>query len=57
MENKRIEMLLDQIVAAANSITVRGEQNMTQLLGICSAAREIWGLMNAPAVKEAAGDG
>ncbi len=37
---KTIE-LCDQIILAVNSVTVHGEQNMVQLLGIARAARAI----------------
>lgn len=45
MDKKKIETLLNQIVAAANSVTVSGEQNMAQLMGICGSAREVWRLV------------
>lgn len=37
---KTIE-LCDQIILAVNSVTVHGEQNMVQLMGIARAARTI----------------
>lgn len=37
---KAIE-LCDQIILAANTVAVQGEQNMIQLLGIARAARAI----------------
>ena len=48
--------LCDQIIMAANTITVHGEQNMVQLLGIARAARAIKAELNEKA-KEACGNG
>lgn len=38
---EKITQLCDQIILAANTTSVHGEQNMAQLLGICRAARAI----------------
>ena len=47
MDKKQIEKLLNQIISAANNITVRGEQNAMQVMGICRSAREVWRLVSA----------
>lgn len=52
---KAIE-LCDQIILAANTVAVQGEQNMVQLLGIARAARAIKAELNEQA-KEACGNG
>ena len=46
MNKKAIETKLNQIICAANSMTVMGEQNAAQLVGICQAAREVWSIVN-----------
>ena len=59
MDKKVIETHLRQIIAAANGVEVSGEQNMTQLMGICRSAREVWRLVNLPVekAKESEADG
>ena len=52
MDKENIERLLGQILGAANSIMVRGEENMAQLMGICRAARQIHQLIAAPEKEE-----
>ena len=57
MDNKKaIESHLNNILSAANSVEVSGEQNMAQLMGICRSAREVWRLINT-LEKEAENDG
>lgn len=59
MNKKVIETHIRQIIAAANSMEISGEQNMAQLMGICRSAREVWRLVNLPVekVKESEADG
>ena len=59
MYKKAIEKQIRQIIAAANSVEISGEQNMAQLMGICRSAREVWRLVNLPEekVKESEADG
>lgn len=59
MYKKAIEKQIRQIIAAANSVEISGEQNMAQLMGICKSAREVWRLVNLPEekVKESEADG
>lgn len=52
---KAIE-LCDQIILAANTVVVQGEQNMVQLLGIARAARAIKAELTEP-TKEASCNG
>ena len=52
MKKTRIEQKLMQIIQAANSLTVSGESNAAQIIGITSAAREVWQLVNEPEKKE-----
>lgn len=54
MDKKAIESHLSNILAAANSVQISGEQNMAQLMGICRSAREVWRLINTPAKEEKA---
>ena len=48
MDKKLIETKLTRIIQAANALTVQGENNAAQVMGICRAAREVWQLVNAP---------
>lgn len=48
----QVDQLLSQIVTAANGVSVAGEQNMAQLLGICRAARQVHQLVHTPAQEE-----
>ena len=58
MDKKAIELKLNQIIRAANALTVQGEGNAAQVMGICGAARDVWKLVNAPEKKEEVkGDG
>ena len=41
MDKQKITQLCNQIIAAANSVEHRGEENSAQLMGICRAARQI----------------
>lgn len=41
MDNKKIEAMCSQIVQAVNTVEVRGEHNMLQLLGIARNARNV----------------
>lgn len=41
MKVKEIQTVCQQILAAANNITVSGTQNMAQILGICNAVQAI----------------
>lgn len=52
MDKKTIELKLNQIIRAANALTVQGEGNAAQVVGICRAARDVWNLVNAPEKKE-----
>lgn len=52
MNKKEIENKLNQIIRAANALTVSGESNAAQVLGITHAAREVWQLVNEPEKKE-----
>lgn len=54
MNKKAIEIKLEKIIRAANAITVQGESNAAQIMGICAAAREVWNLVNAPEKNEEA---
>lgn len=56
MNKKAIESKLNQILRAANAITLSGESNAAQVMGICRAAREVWQLVNEPEKKEEAKD-
>lgn len=58
MDKKQIEIKLNQIIRAANALTVQGEGNAAQVMGICGAARDVWKLVNVPEKKEEVkGDG
>ena len=48
MDKKTIELKLNQIIRAANALSVQGEANAVQIVGICRAARDVWNLVNAP---------
>ena len=52
MDKKAIELKLNQIIRAANALTVQGEGNAAQVMGICGAARDVWKLVNVPEKKE-----
>lgn len=52
MDKKQIEIKLNQIIRAANALTVQGEGNAVQVMGICGAARDVWKLVNVPEKKE-----
>ena len=54
MNKKAIEIKLEKIIRAANSMTVQGENNAAQIMGICAAARDVWNLVNAPEKNEEA---
>lgn len=41
MDKKKIETMCGQILQAINTVEVRGEQNMMQLLGIARNVRNI----------------
>lgn len=53
MDKNRISQLCTHILGAANSITVAGESNAAQILGICRAVREIAAEVN----KQEGGEG
>jgi hypothetical protein len=46
MDKTKIAQLCNQIIAAANNVEHRGEQNSAQLMGICRAARQIAAELN-----------
>lgn len=52
MNKNAIENKLNQIIRAANALTVSGESNALQIVGITRAAREVWQLVNEPEEKE-----
>lgn len=52
MDKKTIELKLNQIIRAANALSVQGEGNAVQIVGICRAAREVWSLVNVPEKNE-----
>lgn len=52
MNKNAIENKLNQIIRAANALTVSGESNAAQVLCITHAAREVWQLVNEPEKKE-----
>lgn len=52
MNKNLIENKLNQIIRAANALTVSGESNAVQIVGITRAAREVWQLVNAPEEKK-----
>ena len=54
MDKKTIEQKLNQIIRAANALSVQGEGNAVQIVGICRAARDVWNLVNAPEKNEEA---
>lgn len=56
MNKKAIEAKLNQIIRAANAMTVVGEQNAAQIVGICQAAREVWQIVNADTENEQRGE-
>lgn len=41
MDKAKIIQLCNHIIAAANNVEHRGEENSAQLIGICRAARQI----------------
>ena len=41
MDKVKIIQLCNHIIAAANNVEHRGEENSAQLMGICRAARQI----------------
>ena len=57
MDKKLIETKLTRIIQAANALTVSGESNASQVLGITRAAREVWQLVNAPEEQEVTENG
>lgn len=57
MNKKAIEAKLNQIIRAANAMTVVGEQNAAQVVGICQAAREVWQIVNTTDEKDVMKDG
>ena len=57
MDKKLIETKLTRIIQAANALTVSGESNAAQVLGITRAAREVWQLVNAPEEQEVTENG
>ena len=57
MDKKKIERLCEQILLGANSVSVTGEQNMAQLMGICRSARLIASEINKPERQEVEQDG
>ena len=57
MNKKEIENKLTQILRAANALTVSGESNAAQVLGITRAARDVWQLVNAPEEQEVTENG
>lgn len=52
MDKRKIEMMCGQIVQAANTVEVRGEHNMMQLLGIARHARNILVELETPEMEE-----
>lgn len=57
MNKKAIEAKLNQIIRAANAMTVVGEQNAAQVVGICQVAREVWQIVNTTDEKDVMKDG
>lgn len=41
MDKQKITQLCNHIIAAANNVEHKGEENSAQLMGICRAARQI----------------
>lgn len=48
MDKAKINMLCSRIIRSANSITIEGESDAAQIIGICRAAREIAAEANRP---------
>ena len=51
MDKSKVMQLCNHILAAANSVEHRGEENSAQILGICRAARQIAAEVNKPEEK------
>lgn len=41
MDTQKVEQMLHNIILAANGLTVQGENNLVQVLGICQSARAV----------------
>jgi acid stress-induced BolA-like protein IbaG/YrbA len=39
VDTQKVEQMLHNIILAANSLNVQGENNLIQVLGICQSAR------------------
>lgn len=48
MDKGKVNALCSRIIRSANSITIEGESDAAQIIGICHAAREIAAEVNRP---------